>query len=256
MDTVYLYDGTVAGFYTSVFEVYERKPTRVKIRKQLGYEKGLFEEGLEIISDPGKANRVIKGLNQQVPKGVTQMLIKVLHSELPDAEDTGLEIVRLAFSQQKGLRMDYRNEAILRLKEINKMMNREIHRMHAFVRFQKTVDDIYAATISPDFDVMPFISEHFEKRYADQQWLIYDTARDYGLFYNLEKVETIVLKDAEWVGNKQIGDAQLTSDELVFKNAWAKYFQATSIQERKNMRLHLQHVPHRYWRYLPEKREV
>jgi len=162
----------------------------------------------------------------------------------------------LAFREPRGLRMDYRNESILRMKEIHRMVNREVHRMHAFVRFQKTADAIYAATINPDFDVMPFIGTHFEKRYADQQWLIYDTRRNYGLFYDLKGIRTVMLDSPLWVGNKQIDHNILSSDESLFKNAWAKYFHATCIQERRNMRLHLQHVPHRYWTYLPEKKRA
>ncbi|MEM6738233.1 MAG: TIGR03915 family putative DNA repair protein [Bacteroidota bacterium] len=253
MEKVLLYDGTIEGFFTAIFEVYERKLQKPLIRRLAGYEKGLFEVPFKVISDEVKSTRVLKGLRKVTPRGIIEMLIKVLHSELPDAEHVALEVVQLAFAQPKGLRMDYRNEAILRMKEIHRMMNREIHRMHAFVRFQKTADDIYAATITPDFDVMPFIGSHFEKRYADQQWLIYDTGRNYGIFYNLKRVNTIVLKNPLWVGNKQISPAILSENEPLFKDAWATYFHATCIQERKNMRLHLQHVPHRYWNHLPEK---
>ena len=32
-----------------------------------------------------------------------------------------------------------------------------------------------------------------------------------------------------------------------------EYFKSTNIKSRKNMKLHLQHVPKRYWKYLTEK---
>ena len=35
---------------------------------------------------------------------------------------------------------------------------------------------------------------------------------------------------------------------------WRAYFRAVDIPERKNLRLHLRHVPKRYWPYLTEKR--
>lgn len=253
MKNVLLHDGSIKGFFTAVFEVYERRVKEAMIRRKSDYVQGLFEAPLEVIADVKKATRVMEGFKKKSPRGILEMLVKVLHSGFSDAEQTALNVVRLAFSEPRGLRMDYRNESILRMKEINKMMGREIHRMHAFVRFQKTVDDIYAATITPDFDVIPFIGSHFEKRYADQQWMIYDTKRDYGIFYDLKKVNTITLSNTSWVGNKQISRDILTEDESFFKEIWAKYFHATCIQERKNMRLHLQHVPHRYWKYLPEK---
>ena len=253
---ILLYDGTCEGFYTAVFEVYERRLEHPSIQKMESYAKGLFDEPLTIVTDPNKAERVLSGFRQKSPTGIHNMLEKVLHSELDDAEEVALGVMKLAFSEPQGLRMDYRQPHILRMKNINKMMHREIHRMHAFVRFQKTIDDIYAATISPDFDVIPFIGDHFEKRYADQQWMIYDTKRNYGLFYDLEQVQTITLQNTDWVSSYQISDAVLSADEKLFRDAWTGYFHATCIQERKNMRLHLQHVPHRYWKYLPEKRRL
>ena len=42
-------------------------------------------------------------------------------------------------------------------------------------------------------------------------------------------------------------------DELVFQTLWRDYFKSTNIKSRKNMRLHIQHVPKRYWKYLSEK---
>lgn len=256
MNQTLLYDGSVKGFFTAVFEYYERKLKTSTIRRLQGYESGLFEAPVEVITDQVKSERVMRGLQKKTPKGTVDMLVKVLHTELPDAEEVALQVVQLAFASPRGLRMDYREPCILRMKEINRMVNREIHRMHAFVRFQKTIDSIYAATIRPDFDVIPFIGSHFEKRYADQQWMIYDTSRDYGIFYDLKAVSTVKLTNPSWVGNRQLDEKILADGESNFKEAWAKYFHATCIQERKNMRLHLQHVPHRYWKYLPEKTKV
>ncbi|WP_421764374.1 TIGR03915 family putative DNA repair protein [Ekhidna sp.] len=256
MEQTLVYDGTRAGFFTAIFEIYERKVAEATILKAANYSKGLFDEPRFVITDELKAKRVMEGFKRKSPKGILSMLIKVLHSELDDAEKVVIEVIRKAFKEPRGLRMDYRNDAILRMKQINKMMGREIHRMHAFVRFQKTIDDIYAATISPDFDVIPFIGDHFEKRYADQQWLIYDTKRDYGLFYDGESMQTVTLNNANWVSSHQISDSILAEDEQMFQKAWTGYFHATCIQERKNMRLHLQHVPHRYWKYLPEKTKI
>ena len=59
--------------------------------------------------------------------------------------------------------------------------------MEAFVRFQLTKDGLYYCIIQPDYNVLPLISNHFEKRYADQRWLIYDSRRKYGIYYDLKK---------------------------------------------------------------------
>ena len=127
--------------------------------------------------------------------------------------------------------------------------------MHAFVRFQKTADDMYVATITPDYDVIPLIGSHFEQRYMDQEWLIYDIRRQYGLHYDLKKVSVIQLENMALDHKKKLSKSVLDEKEDTFQKLWQQYFESTNIPERKNLRLHMQHVPKRYWKYLPEKGE-
>ena len=42
-------------------------------------------------------------------------------------------------------------------------------------------------------------------------------------------------------------------DEAAYQRMWRAYFQAVTIPERRNLALHLRHVPKRYWPYLTEK---
>ncbi|HCV81945.1 MAG TPA: DNA metabolism protein, partial [Zunongwangia profunda] len=45
----------------------------------------------------------------------------------------------------------------------------------------------------------------------------------------------------------------LHENEISFQKLWKSYFESTNIKSRKNTKLHLQHVPKRYWKYLTEK---
>src|SRR5690606_36427464 len=81
---------------------------------------------------------------------------------------------------------NFANEEVRYSKRVISMINREVHRMHAFVRFQKLDNGLYHAVIQPDFDVLQLIGEHFKRRYADQPWLIVDTHRHYGVAYDLQ----------------------------------------------------------------------
>ncbi|RYZ93208.1 MAG: DUF4130 domain-containing protein, partial [Moraxellaceae bacterium] len=101
------------------------------------------------------------------------------------------------------------------------------------------------------------IGDHFERRYADQPWIIFDTKRDYGLHYNLNETKFISLDDP--VLNLSVGDSDepLKNDnEKAYQTLWANYFQSVNITERKNVKLHLRHVPKRYWKYLVEKQPL
>ena len=41
--------------------------------------------------------------------------------------------------------------------------------------------------------------------------------------------------------------------EDLYQSLWQTYFDSVNIKARKNMKLHIQHMPKRYWKYLIEK---
>jgi len=139
----------------------------------------------------------------------------------------------------------------LRVSQIAQMVGREKHRMEAFVRFKLTKDGYYFAEIEPDFNVIPLIERHFKDRYADQQWVIYDKKRKYGIHYDLDKVNTVVFENFDYQSSDTIN--LLDESEVPYQKLWKDYFDSTNIESRKNMKLHTQHIPKRYWKHLSEK---
>ena len=101
--------------------------------------------------------------------------------------------------------------------------------------------------------MLPLILNHFKKRYADQKWIIYDIKRAYGIYYDLQDAVFIQLNFAS---SKQDGKTIISSyseDETLYQALWKDYFKHVNIPARKNTKLHLQHVPKRYWKHLTEK---
>ena len=128
--------------------------------------------------------------------------------------------------------------------------------MEAFIRFQRTKDDLYFATIAPDFNVLPLIASHFKDRYADQNWLIFDNRRRYGIHYDsatLKLVEVLVDLQKDTSG-EFLSQSVCHEEEVEYQKLWKEYFDSVNIASRKNTKLHIRHVPARYWRYLTEKR--
>ena len=76
--------------------------------------------------------------------------------------------------------------------------------------------------------------------------------RKYGVYYDLETV-TIVTLDLDAIVSKNI-DNLYSDSEINYQKLWSEYFDHTNIKERKNLQLHVQHVPKRYWKYLTEKK--
>lgn len=247
-----LYNGSFEGFLTAVFEVYEYKLQQPDIRKE-GWNGSLFTPPHRVQENLSKATRVVKGLQQRLTPLAFRNLYKAFLSEMDGMENVLLRYIQYTIGSVNAVERNFANPDVLLITQTAKKVDREKHRMKAFIRFQKTKDDLYYALIQPDFNVLPLIETHFRERYADQRWLIYDVHRKYGLYYNLQTVEEVQVNFADNLNDKTALPAIYDEDEELYQSLWQTYFNSVNIKARKNMKLHLQHMPKRYWKYLVEK---
>ncbi|MDJ0854099.1 MAG: putative DNA modification/repair radical SAM protein [Desulfobacterales bacterium] len=246
--TVFVTDGTFDGLLTAIFESYNGGPPPSAVAPAARSQPGLFEARVAIVTDPHKADRVWRGLKTHLgAKGRRRVLDAFLSGR--DGVETLIAIyvrdaVRAATTGSRAADLSARIE----IDRLSQQVRREAHRLKGFIRFRQTGDGRYLALTAPRYDVLPLVRRHFETRYADQEWIIYDTRRHYGLCYDGRRVRRLWLTDAELKALERAGE-----DEKQCQVLWQKYFTAVNIPQRRNPKLHRSHLPRRFWRYLPEK---
>ncbi len=252
MQTI-IYNGSFENFFTAVFEMYEYKINDADIQREGFANASLFCNAHIVQENKEKALRVIKKLQQKISVRAFNNLFRTFLSELPGIENVMLRYIQYALKENLTIENDYSNADVLMVHQTARKVDREKHRMKAFIRFQKTKDELYYAIVQPDFNVLPLISKYFEERYADQRWLIYDVRRKYGLYYDLKTVEDVKINFAENINDKTSLQTIHDDKEDLYQILWQTYFDSVNIKARKNMKLHIQHMPKRYWKYLIEK---
>lgn len=252
MQTV-LYNGSFEGLLCAVFDVYEYKYDDVNICTRKQFKGNIFEK-VHVTNDEAQhAERVWKGLEKKLTPDALKSLYRAFLSELEGIEKTILQYIQYVFSSAVQIEKDFSHPAVIAITQTAKKVWREKHRMEAFVRFQKTGDGLYYAIIEPDYNVLPLIAQHFTTRYADQPWLIYDAARKEGLYHDLQSVQEVSIAFDEAAQKGKNVAAVYDAEEKAYQQLWQTYFKSVNIAARKNTRLHIQHMPKRYWKYLVEK---
>ena len=249
----YTYDGTFEGLLTALFSIYESKSPPNSMQPEATAQTGLFAQPIYFDTDETRATRVWEGLLKTMDTEARARLYHVFLSEDADRELLIFRYVDLALRSPQDVAENYANVDVRRVQRLAQMMFREKHRMEAFVRFEKTADELFHATIEPDMDVLPLIAAHFTKRYADQRWLLYDKRSRYGLYYDLTRTDIVQFEDPAGRKSTDISATVLDEREPLFKHLWQTYFDHVNIPERKNLKLHRRHMPLRYWKYLSEK---
>ncbi|WP_372949882.1 TIGR03915 family putative DNA repair protein [Mariniphaga sp.] len=251
---IFSYDGTFEGLLTCIFMIYSRKRIPDEIQTAGKQPENLFAEVIKIASDSEKANRVWKGIQQKMSGKNKQLLYYAFLSEEKGIEIKILRFARRLFNEEINIETDLGDSDVLDVIQFARKVKKEAMRMMQFVRFQQTKDGLYFCGIEPIYDVLPLVVGHFKKRFADQQWLLYDLKRNYGAFFNKKTVEEVVLSSTE-INRKtgQVSENVLNEGDAFYQTLWKSYFENISIKERKNLRLQRQHMPRRFWKYLTEK---
>ena len=280
---VYTFDNTLDGLLTAVFDSFSLRQQEVTLLTE-GEQLTLFAgEPHVVASDEEKAQRVWKGLEKHLlgeslrvitiswmseERALNQPLFNLICKVFRTTTKPTPGQSTLPCRQPQGMRTDIMHNAsdpdVLAVRNICRRVLHEQLRMKQFVRFQKAKDGTYLAVVSPDHNVLPLVVDHFEDRFRDQAWLIYDAKRHYGFYKDAsgggkrpERAIRISFEDEAKVpfdlANGKLNDDVLSENDRLFQELWRTYFKAICIKERMNPRKQLSDMPRRYWKYMTEK---
>lgn len=251
---VFRYDKTFEGLLTVVFDAYVRR-TFPDVLLAEGEPLPLFsDEELTVCTDPAKCDRVWKGLQKKLSASALALITTCWLSELPDVDQLLFRYIRKALDATRSIELNFGDPDVMEVARIFKKVSNERMRIMQFLRFQKAADGTYFAAVEPMYNVLSLVIPYLKDRFADQHWLFYDLRREYGYYYDLKEVVEVRFEEKQaHLLSGFLSDELMDADERLFQQLWKQYFNAIAIKERINPRLHRQHLPVRFWKYLTEK---
>lgn len=199
-------------------------------------------------------DRVWKGLQKRLSAMALSVITVTWLSELPETDMLLFRYIRKAIDAPRTVELNFGDPDVLEVSKVWKKVTNERLRVIQFLRFQKAVDGTFFAAVKPVYNVLPLTLAHLKDRFADQRWLLYDLKREYGYYYDLKEATEVRFeeKDAHLLSGL-LGEELMDADEKLFQQMWKTYFKSIAIKERLNPKLHRQHMPARFWKYMPEK---
>jgi probable DNA metabolism protein len=255
--TVYVFDGTMDGLLSAVFDAYALKEQPEELLKS-GDALPLFcERTYQVATDEEKAQRVWAGLEKRLEREALKLISVSWLSELQELSSPLFHYIYKVF-KQGDISRNFADPDVLSVTNIARRVLHEQLRMKQFIRFQKAKDGTYLAVVAPDHNVLPLITDHFSDRFNDQPWLIYDAHRHYGFYYDGHAAPIRITFENEFavpfsLENGKLNEDILSSDDQLLQDLWRAYFKAICIKERMNPRKQLKDMPRRYWKYMTEK---
>ena len=252
--TVFVYDKTFEGLLTAVFDAYSRHSFPDLLLAEGEPFPLFYYEAVTICTDDAKVDRVWKGLQKRLSAMALSVITVTWLSELPEADMLLFRYIRKAIDAPRTIELNFGDPDVLEVSKVWKKVTNERLRVIQFLRFQKAADGTFFAAVKPVYNVLPLTLPHLKDRFADQCWLLYDLKREYGYYYDLKEATEVRFEEKEaHLLSGLLGEELMDADEKLFQQMWKTYFKSIAIKERLNPKLHRQHMPARFWKYMPEK---
>lgn len=251
---VFVYDKTFEGLLTVVFDAYSRRSFPDLLLAEGEPLPLFYDEVVTVYTDDQKADRVWKGLQKKISAAALSLITVSWLSELPEIDKLLFRYIRKALDVPASIELNFGDSDVLEVSKISKKVVNERLRVMQFLRFQKASDGTYFAAIEPVYNVISLVIPYLKDRFADQKWLLYDLKREYGYYYDLLEVVEVRFEDKQaHLLSGLLNEELMDENEKLFQQLWKEYFKAIAIKERLNPKLHRQHMPVRFWKYMPEK---
>ncbi len=245
MNKTYLYDGTLDGFLTIVFDCYATKTLPQKIVTKNDYTPNFLDNTISIQTDYKKAKRVFTGIEKNIGYTTLYNTYYAFLSNKPNKEICLLKYLCDGFVLGPNINNRLTISYVFQVMAMKKRSFGECHRFKGLLRFQEIGNNLYYASLHPDNNIIEPLAHHFINRLPTQNFIIHDKIRNICLLYNGKEYQIV---DAT---NLKIPD--ISVKEQKYQELWKLFFNTIAISERKNPRCQMQYMPKKYWKDLVEK---
>ena len=209
----------------------------------------LFSEWIEITTDHNKASLTASTIMNRLGSNVYS---SVYHSICHFDADRGTIVMGfLARAFQTGPRIlnHLSDPYVMRIMELSRKCTNESHLFLEFVRFTQTKETLYSR-IEPKCNVLPFISPHFDDRFPNENWIIYDATHQLGSIHKAGGSWFLLSDPTLEINVNELRDADS------FHHLWHIFFQTIAIKERDNARCQNTHLPKWYRKNMDEFQNI
>lgn len=238
---IYIYDGSFIGLLTVIFEAKYNNITPIKITTDTN---NLFNS-ITIQTDFEKANKVKKFIIKNTNKLFFEKIYLTFLSEKQDIEIDIYNYIDILIKKNIDKITDYN----IFFNKYSKKVSFESHRFKGLIRFSELTTGEFYSRFSPTYNILTLLAPHFKNRFPNENWIIHDIKREYALIYSKQAKQVNHVKILK---SFDITEDKYSLSEKEFQTLWKNYFKASSIKERKNLKLQMKFVPKKYWENILE----
>lgn len=211
----------------------------------------LFSDYRNVVPEPEQAEKVARTIRNKISVSVYETMIRALFSNHPQKADAVYHILPAAFRMGEKVLGNLADPYMQAVFEMSRYVGNEAHLYLGFLRFEELKNGVMLAKFQPKNDLLEIVTPHFENRFGNENFIIYDTRRGKAAFHRCGYpflIRQVTTEEMEKF-------SELSEKEENFQQLWKLFFTTIAIQERKNEKLQRNMMPLHYRRYMTEWKE-
>lgn len=232
MEVCYCYDGTFYGFLTCVFDAYLYKEPPLAFRGPTD-PPTLWEER-QVISDPAKADRVLKGLAARIGPRARVLVRQGFLCAMEEKELALYRFIRFGLEHGPRALRALADPNVAPLLAAVHHLEHEAHLYTGFVRFSRQ-EGFLMGEIEPKNRVLPLIRAHFCGRLNTECFVIHDRTHGEALFSRPGRWAILPVEDFRVAAPDE--------EERYIRELWRTFYHTVAIEGRVDPKLQRTHLP-------------
>ncbi|MBT8285734.1 MAG: DUF4130 domain-containing protein [Flavobacteriaceae bacterium] len=198
----YYYDGSFNGFLTLLHEVRYKGVHPKAIVKLKDKQAALFPQPNYVATRLEDAKQIWNGLRSQNYSALKTLYFAFLSEE----ENIEIQLYYFYISWQKQ-RIDEqipdKATGSARIYQLANLVEKEKRAVERFLVAGDFPETSYVKFIKPKYNILPLISRYFRTRYRNDDWLICDINRNYGLQHQSGSLAFVAIKPEQLRNNTE-----------------------------------------------------
>ena len=204
------------------------KGYNVSIHPGENYNPTFFSEYKKTETDLEKANKVSSSMRIKISIRVYMMVYKACMHYDKDRANAVFAFLKKAYKEGPKILQMLGDPDVMRVMELSRKVSNETHLFKGVVRFDELRGGVLFGRIEPKCDVLLLLSHHFEERFPNEKFILYDKTRNKAVVHPAGK-ESVQVLDT----NIEEQIKEMTKEDE-YNELWRIFFENIGIDARYN----------------------
>ena len=250
---IYVCNNNIEGIFTAVYDIFSdvsKHEASHDFCKIIVGEIGnfeLFSEYIDVVTDASKALKVTRKICDTFGFEAYEYFLYAASCDDDEKANAIYKSILTGFRTHAGFKLVnmWTNPFIATVNELSRMARNEYGSWREFLQFHELDNGTLFSRIAPKCDILMFLSSHFENRFPNENFMIYDEIRDKYLVHEKQKKCIVVIGN----GIDPDEESMFSTADKAYDELFKLFTKTIAIKERQNLALQQQLMPLRIQKY-------